>query len=521
MAYIDDVPPVWNTWRLYQSARDSAADTRLLILGDSKCALNSSAANYMHGVCRTWNVGRWSFLCTRSAYVGSAYWLASGFSAASYSAARTGVNPGGTASGGDTLLSPNEFFDHPFSSEPPNGSATAFLQAYLNDLLNYASGDPWGGQQVSVRLPYYQKTGHVPSLRVRSYRYTGTDYTVAGANFSTINTTAITVDTGSGAWTYLDSDCGTGAGPPGVGIVENSQTENGTRFYSGTITWFKGTPGTRTTGFGLSSIATGGYTTQSLLRCLGGDGASRTCSEANVGIYLANTCFWPNFVMLDIGQNLWGSESTELAAGTQTTFRTNIAAILDQLNRIYDLNSQPRPFVVLCNHTSSGYTQTTMETKGRVLFDLARQYGYGFIDRIQTMPRDCTTVQAVTSATVSGAGPTYTITKVGAFSGYWPQIISLANNGGGVSTVGLARIESKTNDALTVRPLTCVFGAGGCNLTTIRPFTMDGTHYASPDTNGNSLTGHGAEWLAQSDWSAMAGESYGRQLASATRARVR
>lgn len=448
MAYIDDVPPVWNTWRLYESAKSTSADTRLLLLGDSKSSPEATGCPLGHGILRTWNVGRYSFVQARARYQGGSAWLANGFQPTSYSASRTNRDPGATFTGGESKLFPCNAVDYPFSGDAPNLSATHFTQCVLTDTANYATvANPFSSVQMTSRFTYYNNpASSVASVRVRSYRNGGTDDT---PSYTSVNTTALTLNSGVAGPAYLDVDCGTGANPPGVGAIENSVTETGGNFYIGPPVFYRGTAGSRVTGFGLAHISTGGHKTTDLYAVLGG-GAGETCTDANVRWYLENVCFTPNFVLVDIGQNLnSGGETDELTAGTSATFRTNYNAFLDQLNTIYDgISGASRPFVVLVNPTRSGYTDTHVEAKGRCIFQIAQERGYGFLDMIQLM--------------------TYNATG----NGWWTR-------------------------------------AG------------EDTHYTGPAVSNHTLTGNGAECVAAAMWCGMAGESRGRQSASATRARVR
>lgn len=405
MAYIDDVPPVWNAWPLYQSAINSSADTRLLIVGDSKCSPEATGAPLSHGITRTWNVGAWSFMAPRARYLGGAGWLSFGFQPASYSAGRINRDPGAVYTGGESQFLPCNGMDYPFSGDVPAASASPFTQCVLTDTPNYARvSAPFSSVQMTSRLTYYNNpTNSLQSCRVRSYRNAGTDAT---PSYTTVNTTTLTLNTGTAGMTYLDVDCGTGANAPGVGIVENSVVETGLNLYLGPPVFYRGTPGVRTTGFGISHIANGGHKPEDVLAALGG-GASPTCTAANARWYLQNVGFTPNFVLLDIGQNLnAGAESNELNAGTSTTYRANINAILDQINTLYaGISGATAPFVIIVNPTRSGYTDLHCETKGRCLFSIAQQRNCGFLDMIQLMPYNTTGTGWWTEDDIHYSGP--------------------------------------------------------------------------------------------------------------------
>lgn len=448
MAYIDDVPPVWNAYRLYESARSATADTRLLLLGDSKMSPEATGCPLGHGICRTWNVGQWSFIAPRARYQGGSGWLSFGFQPTSYSSGCTNRDPGATFTGGQSKLFPCNAVDYPFSGDAPTLSGTPFSQCVLTDQANFASGaSPFGSVQVTSRLTYYGGTGMLSGCRVRSYRNANTD---ASPTYTQINETTLNMTTLSGLQ-YLDVDCGTGANPPGIGVVERGAAlvETGMNMYLGPPVFYRGTPGSRTTGFGFAHISTGGHKTTDVYAVLGG-GASETCTDANVQWYLQNVCFTPNFVLLDIGQNLnSGDETNELNAGTSATFRANYNLILDQLATIYSgISGAAQPYVILVNPTRSGYTDTHAEAKGRCIFQIAQERGCGFLDMMQLMPSNETG------------------------NGWWTK-------------------------------------------------SADDVHYTGPTVPNYTGDGNGGECVAAAMWGGMAGESRGRQLASAVRARVR
>lgn len=390
MAYIDDVPPVWNAWRLYQSARDANADTRLLLIGDSKCSPEATGAPLSHGITRTWNVAAWSFVAPRARYQGGPAWLANGLQPAGGAlSGRTSRDPGTAYTGGENNFLPCNGVDIPFVGNATSGQP--FSQMCLVGGAHYASGaNPFASVQMTSRQTYYlNPTNSINSARMRSIRYAGSETAYSGT-VTTVNTTTITLATGTPGMTYTDIDCGTGANTPGIDVYESGDglDETGKNLYLGPPVLYRGTPGNRVTGFGISHIATGGHDTEDILAVLGG-GGSPICTAANARWYLQNVGFTPNFIMLDIGQNSATNENTELSAGTETSFRTNVNAILDQITTLYNgISGASQPFVILVNPTRSAYSDTNNQTKGRVLFSIAQQRQCGFLDMIQLMPNN-------------------------------------------------------------------------------------------------------------------------------------
>lgn len=407
MAYTDDVPAVWNAWPLFKSASTSSMDTRLLLVGDSKINPDATSAPLGHGICRTWPVAAWSFISPRSGYTGSPAWMSNGFQGATVGGAtitRNGRNAGATFTGGESLLYPVYAIDLSSAGNVTDGSAAAFSQCVLTDNGNYATANaPFSGVQCTSRLLYVNNpSGSMVSARVRSYRQAGTD---ASPAYTTVNTTSLTLNTGTAALpSYLDVDCGTGANAPGVGIIENSTDETSKCLYLGPPVFYRGTPGSRTTGFGFCHMATGSYTSENVLAAFGG-GGSPTCSVANVRLYLQHAGFTPNFILLDVGQNTSGTENTELTAGTQTTYKANMQAILTQIATVYSGMSAPMPYIILCNPYATGYTTTHCETKGRALYNLARSNGCGFIDMFQFLNRHGTGTEWYTEDGIHPSGP--------------------------------------------------------------------------------------------------------------------
>jgi hypothetical protein len=295
MAYIDDVPPVWNTWRLYESAKSTSADTRLLLLGDSKSSPEATGCPLGHGILRTWNVGRYSFVQARARYQGGAAWLSNGLQPTSVSSGRTSRDPGATFTGGESNFFPCNAVDYPFSGDASSGQP--FSQCFVSDTANYASvATPFSSVQMTARQTYYRNpASSAVSVRMRSTRYAGSESAFSGT-VTTVNTTTVTLNTGTPGPDYVDIDGGTGSSPPGVDVYEAGagNVETGTNLYLGPPVFYRGTPGSRVTGFGLAHIATGGHKTTDLLAVLGG-GGSPTCTTANVRWYLQNACFTPNF----------------------------------------------------------------------------------------------------------------------------------------------------------------------------------------------------------------------------------
>jgi hypothetical protein len=393
MAYADDVPAVYNALGLRKDLLASPCNFRAVLSPDSRTDMGAAQCPWMAGVVRTWPIA-WSAIAVKSTYGGSAAFLSNGFEPTTYATARGVKRPDQTLSGGHTKIAPLPILDFPFSSDVPfpAGADTAFSQVVMTQTVDYALGQQWAGLQVTARVPWYRTSSAVPSVRIRSYRNTGTD---AAPVYTTVNTSGAIAMTGANAWQFTDIDCGAGSGSPGVGILENNVTETGTQMYIGPRVFYRGTPGNRVAGACMVGFGVGGAANIDFLRAMGGDGANNYCNATEVAWFLQNVGFIPNyFLHLGGGQNSLTvnngtdtGEATQLNAGVSTIFKNTHRNICTQINTIYAANGWPIPTHVFVNDYQTGYGETHRQTRGRALFELAREFNGAFFDLFQLSSR--------------------------------------------------------------------------------------------------------------------------------------
>lgn len=381
MPYADDVPTVFNQQPVASALLNGP---RILFIGDSRVAGNATDCPLHVGAARMWPI-QFDGIVVPAANLGSSFWLHGGFSSTLNAAARTLRRPDQTFSGGETDLCPTLALDYPLTANLTDGSNSVMNQALLTQLGQLAGGDRLGATQASVRIPWYRGAANsTPSVRLVSYRNTGTD---SSFTYSQINSVTQTL-TGTAGWQYTDISCGTGAGAPGFGVVENSVNETNTRWYQGPVLAYRGNAGTTPTAGVLGTLGVGGYCSTDVWRQLGGDGANAYCTVANAVWFFANIYLWPNVIILPgIGQNAINAstgadplEVSQLNAGIATNFESNHNSIIDQINVIYDTGGQPRPRIVLANDVVTQYSALHSETRGRALYRIAQQRGLTFVD---------------------------------------------------------------------------------------------------------------------------------------------
>ena len=389
MSYTLQVPTSYNTAGLRAALLSSSCDVRMGIGIDSRHALDASNCPVWHGITRTWNVP-WSGIMTRAANLGSAFWGTGGNSNTNFASARAILRPDQTNSASIADIAPVQILDYPFTGDAPTLSASPYMQQFLTGWGSAVRGNPWASLQTTARIPWYRHAGGVTTVRFRSYRKSGTD---ASPTYTSVATPSSTSMAGADGWQFTDVDCGAGADDPGCGIIEGGTAvnETGTRMLVGPVSYYRGTPGSRTTGFCLAPWGVGGYCTLDAIRMWGGDGANAYCTTANAAWFLTNVMFSPNYQMLcGAGQNSLNAttgadpvEQTQLNAGIETNYYNNTVAIIAAMNAAYDAALLPRPTYILVNDFKTGYNAIHHETRGRALYRIAREIGGVFIDLYQ------------------------------------------------------------------------------------------------------------------------------------------
>lgn len=252
----------------------------------------------------------------------------------------------------------------------------------LNNLSGYAGGDWTSGVEVIARFCWYAHANGPTTMNV---------VTLRGSN--TVNTVGINMASNPGTVQYIDVSCGTGAGIPKVRLaVTGSYDETNTTACILAPIFYRGTAGSPLPGVGLADLSTGGHTSASLLAALGG--GTPTVSLALIRQHLAAlTLNKPVGVVIDIGQNATGSETTQCNAGTVTAYKANVLAVINQTRSLF-----PSAKILLVNPRTSynntgatGYTETNNRTKGLALYQLAREQGCSYFNLYERIGRPVTT----------------------------------------------------------------------------------------------------------------------------------
>jgi hypothetical protein len=217
--------------------------------------------------------------------------------------------------------------------------------------------------------------------------------TLRGSN--TVNTVGINMASNPGTVQYVDVSCGTGAGIPKVRLaVTGSYNETNTTACILAPIFYRGTAGSPLAGVGLADLSTGGHTSASLLAALGG-GGSPTVSLSLIQQHLAAMTLGKQVaVVVDIGQNATGSETTQCDAGTVTAYKANALAVVNQTRSLFPgckiLLVNPRTSY---NNTGpSGYSETNNRTKGLALYQIAQEQGCSYFNLYERIGRPVTTI---------------------------------------------------------------------------------------------------------------------------------
>ena len=191
------------------------------------------------------------------------------------------------------------------------------VTATLNDVDNYGDSDPWEGKSVMARFVYLQGTGMVDTVRANAQR--------GGSDVGSAPDTTLT---GTTLVKYVDHDCGSGSGVPGMRVKFGTGVdETGKYLVPMGFYFYAHSGGTRLPGLSVAQMGIGGYSSTDILAMLGG-GASPTCTKANARAWL-EAMGKPNLFVVDMFTNPSGDEYTELAAGTYTSTIANLQAVYD------------------------------------------------------------------------------------------------------------------------------------------------------------------------------------------------
>jgi hypothetical protein len=354
-----------------------------LNIGDSLSTDVSSNCNLGFGMQRTFRPTRWGGRAGRIV-MGPAAWAMAGNNITTGSAFAD-HNPGATIHSSTptvSLINPVPVSKWEFSAN--QGAGSIFSNGFIADPVNYGTGDVWGSNLCYVRQPYYRQTNGL-QVTFRGIRNTNT---AASPTYSTIN--SLTVDTkGTPGWQAADISCGSGAGMPGVQVVEggvDESTAGANQLVLAPRAVIRGALGTDPVGFYLADNATGGHNALDALRALGGDGANATCTQDNAQWFWNNLYFKPNIVHICLTQNKTTPVINELNAGVGTTFRAQHLALLTQIRTLAIAANSSMPFVILSHAYNTAWSALNVATASAVLRDLAAEWNGAFIDYSSIMP---------------------------------------------------------------------------------------------------------------------------------------
>jgi len=257
----------------------------------------------------------------------------------------------------------------------------------------WATLDWFASTRMAGRLIFRKDTSTATGEKMLpAFRLTGRrsgSVVATGSNVSAANADGIT---------YEQIDIGSAAGYPGLGVItavgedegNSSSATDGDCFNTLGYSFFKHDGSfNRTAGFYLCDISYSGWKTTDLLGALGSSSGTLT---RNVDLTDTTAFLTANFSpacwMVCVGQNTTTTEATELAAGTKTEYKNNVAAIINQIYAVHaSLGLSGKPFILLINTHNTGNTTIEFETRGDALFELAVQYDQVFFDMYAAMAK--------------------------------------------------------------------------------------------------------------------------------------
>lgn len=359
-----------------------------MCIGDSKTPDSSSNGNYPHALERMSPVaigGRGT-----SALSGPPAW--SSVTQGPCSAfASTAKDPGDNSGlGGGVKI---DFAMEPIKEAVAAGDVDdleATIQCILRNELadqDKAGVEDWTrGVNVTARLIYFGSVANgLAHVKLQSLRnWSG----INGAG-AIVNTTADFTGMATAGVGSADVACGNAAGPAGIQIYPFAgYNETGKYLWAlGHYYFLTDAPSTK---LHLQGLGVGGLSTTGLLALIGG-GGSPTCTQANAILNLRARNS-PTDFFIEIGKNPATNESAQLQAGTTTAYKSNVAALIDQLNNNIGPGltyaSKPRSITLISPFQATGETALQCRTRDRALYELSCAYGnVAFISGYQLMPK--------------------------------------------------------------------------------------------------------------------------------------
>lgn len=275
------------------------------------------------------------------------------------------------------------------------GSADTSFTAAVGG--NVGSLEWYSGVHMAARLIYYREPTNMLGKFAIVPRRNGSDLS-AGANRDANGTLGIS---------YFDELIGNGSGMPGAKF----QTTDSGGAYDEANKYFINCgwgfyrhdgSGNRLPGLYTFDIAYSSWTTQALEGALGSATGKLTTALDGVPtidvvaqdrvVEFLQAHFSPKYWLIDIGQNSVASgetESTELAAGTYTTYKLHVRRIIEQIRTLHTaMGLTGLPVILLCNPYNTGNSTTEFEARGNALYELSCEYeGVCFLDVYALMPK--------------------------------------------------------------------------------------------------------------------------------------
>lgn len=255
-----------------------------------------------------------------------------------------------------------------------------------------SSGGNWtvGGGALTARLIYFQNTNGPSDWRWMGYR-NGSFY--AGSTSPTFNA--------NGAESIQYVDCT-------IAAYATSTSEANARVRPSIFTAASGTTVTaneclpvigcliwdpNVTGLIMSRWSNAGWNSTHFVD-------TALFSDTHMAAWLA-AIGWPTHIKMQVGQNQTAGEQTELNAGTYTTYKANINAIIDRINARYTAAGRAVPRYYLVAPYDTSQTATNYAAMATALYEIAQARGCAFLNlpALMLCPRgfgstDATTVLA-------------------------------------------------------------------------------------------------------------------------------
>lgn len=446
LQYTSGTPMFWNVYGFAYDVK--YGDTHVLVMGDSINSQETSATTMVPGYRDSWRPVTWkgitansaqnimNFTSTSSALPGT--WGPESNTTTNYDTNRWDMVAGTralTLAGAPdvavakitgltaTNFSPNAYREIVFKGVA-NGDAagagnvtngTAIWGFAHNDAVFSrfnATGQPsetasiagnWtvGGDAIKCRLIYFQNAGGPTTLQwtpTRANTAAGTPVTINASGSESVQYVDCIVNASSGPTAtgtrVVARLIATGAGGTGSADDESNKVLP----MIGARMWRY----TQATGLQMAFWANSGWKSTDFVN-------TSLVSDTHLDSWLG-ALDWPGHLMLQIGQNQTAGETTELDAGTNTTYRANIVAILTRMFARYAANSRGRPKVLFIAPYDTSRTAVNYAAVAAALYSIAQEYGAGFINlqALTCAPRAIISTDIATVLTRDNVHPSLT-----------------------------------------------------------------------------------------------------------------